>query len=495
MDQFSFGVNPPPADDQMTRRPPANIEAEQALLGAIFLHNDAMDRVGDILRGHHFFEPLHGQIFEAMQRTIGAGKLATPVTLKTAFEGYPDINEDMTVPQYLGRLVTHATTVVGARDYAKTILDLATRRSLVIVGERLIESAFDSHTGASPDEMIEEAEQDLYKVADAGHQIAAETLGSGVKSVLTAALKAHETGVAELGLMTGFVDLDKRLGGLRDGNLIVLGARPSMGKTALALQIAFQIARRYVRQEAAAKEGKTLKYKGGKVAFFSLEMSTDELSARVLGIAAETCPSVIQRGCDGDLDRMEHVTRMAATLDAIPLYIDQTGGLSIARLSARARRMKRRHGLDLIIVDYLQLMSGGARKENRTQEITEITTGLKALAKELSVPIIALSQLNRELEKRADKRPQMSDLRESGSIEQDADVVLFIYRDEYYVEREKPPASDVLKYADWQSKMRDIAGLAEVICAKQRHGPVGTTEMTWEGHLTRFSDLAQAGAP
>jgi replicative DNA helicase len=458
------------ADDSLPfRQAPHNLEAEQALLGAIFVNNETMDRVSGFLDPHHFYDPLHQQIYETAAKLIHAGKQATPITLRTFFETAEPISPTLTVPQYLGTLAGKATTIINAEDYGRTVYDLATRRALIIIGEDLVNNAYDSPVDLTPRTQIEDAETRLYDLAEQ------RKYGSGFLGFGTA-------------LSTGLTDLDNKLGGLQSSDLIILAGRPSMGKTALATNIAYNIAKSYRAEQQP--DGTMKPVDGAIVGFFSLEMSAEQLATRILSEQAEIGSEKIRRGMINE-DEFRKLVEVSRVMSESPLYIDQTGGISIAQLAARARKLKRQKGLGVLIVDYLQLLTGSSRREsNRVQEITEITTGLKALAKELAVPIIALSQLSRQVEQREDKRPQLSDLRESGSIEQDADVVMFVYREEYYVERLKP-SEGTAEFSEWQQKMMAVSGKAEVIIGKQRHGPVGTVELSFESHLTRFGNLAR----
>jgi replicative DNA helicase len=479
------------ADEALTfRQPPHNLEAEQALLGAILVNNEALDRVSGFLSPEHFFDPLHGRIYETLATLIHAGKTATPITVKTFFENVEPIDANMTVPQYLGRLAANATTIINAAEYGRTIYDLSTRRSLIIIGEDLVNTAYDSAVDHPPRSQIEEAESRLYSLAEQNKY------GKGFESFKSALITAVEMANSAFqraghlsGASTGLSDLDNKLGGLQRSDLIILAGRPSMGKTALVTNIAYNVAKAYRGERQADGTMKTMD--GGVVGFFSLEMSSEQLATRILAEQAEISSEKIRRGMI-DENEFRKLSEVASEMSRIPLYIDQTGGITIAQLSARARKLKRQHGLDLLVVDYLQLLAGSkaSSSANRVQEITEITTGLKALAKELVVPIIALSQLSRQVEQREDKRPQLSDLRESGSIEQDADVVMFVFREEYYVERTKP-AEGTPEFADWMTKMSQVSGKAEVIIGKQRHGPVGTVELAFEGQYTRFGNLAR----
>ncbi|MGI9422830.1 MAG: replicative DNA helicase [Hyphomicrobiaceae bacterium] len=470
------------------RQPPHNIDAEQALLGAILVNNESLDRVSGFLDTLHFYEPIHQEIYEVAAKLIQAGKQATPITLRTFFENAEPIAEDLTVPQYLGRLAASATTIINARDYGRTIYDLAVRRSLIVVGEELVNTAYDSPVDAPPELQIQEAEGRLYELAESGkYGQGFVEFANALTQAIEMANSAYQRDGHLSGLSTGLTDLDGRMGGLQSSDLIILAGRPSMGKTALVTNIAYNIAKNY--RAEAQPDGTEKVVDGACVGFFSLEMSAEQLATRILSEQAEIPSEKIRRGMITE-DEFRRLVEVSQVMSQAPLFIDQTGGISIAQLAARARKLKRQRGLGLLIVDYLQLLSGGKRSgEGRVQEITEITTGLKALAKELEVPIIALSQLSRQVEQREDKRPQLSDLRESGSIEQDADVVMFVYREEYYVERTKPNEGTA-EFTDWFQKMSQVAGKAEVIIGKQRHGPVGTVQLSFESMYTRFGNLA-----
>ena len=472
--------NPNPYDfaPPEARELPHNIEAEQALLGALLLDNRVIEAI-EKLDETHFYDPLHTQIFAEIKRTIGAGRLASPITLKTVFEGELPITPTLTVPQYLGRLVASATSIINAPDYAATIIDLAGRRALIKIAERMIHEAYTAPIGATAAEQIEAAEVALYNLAEPGEAAKGEmTFAQASAEALREANEAYQSKGKMRGLATGFADLDDKLGGLQKTDLIILAGRPSMGKTALATNIAWHIARQ-----------------GHAVDFRSLEMSGAQLAMRIMAEQINTPSERLRRGTAEEHDIRRFVDA-DIHLRATPLIIDQTGGITIAQLAQRARRARRKHSTAIIVVDYLQLMRGeGRRREgNRAQEVSEITVGLKALAKELEVPILALSQLSREVEKRSDKRPQLSDLRESGSIEQDADVVMFVYREEYYLERERPDTTDIEASAKWEARVAAAAGIAEVSLGKQRHGPIGTVRLQFDGSLTRFSNLAKGGA-
>ena len=490
-DLLSLAANTDGADAEALalRAAPHNIDAEQALLGAMLVNNEAHDRVSSFLDPHHFFDPLHQQIYETAAKLIASGKQATPVTLRTFFESAPPIEPGLSVPQYLGRLAANATTIINALDYGRTIHDLAIRRQLILIGEDMVNSAYDAPVDFPPDEQIEDVENRLFSLAETG-KFGQGVMGFNVAltNAIDMANNAYQRAGGLSGISTGLRDLDSKMGGLQSSDLIILAGRPSMGKTALVTNIAFNVAKNYKVERQTDGTDKVLD--GAVVGFFSLEMSSEQLATRILAEQAEISSEKIRRGMinESEFKRLVQVSQQMASL---PLYIDQTGGISIAQLAARARKLKRQRGLGLLIVDYLQLLTGSKRtSEGRVQEVSEITTGLKALAKELNVPVIALSQLSRQVEQREDKRPQLSDLRESGSIEQDADVVMFVFREEYYVERTKP-SEGTAEFQEWMAKMQMVSGKAEAIIGKQRHGPVGTVTLSFEGQYTRFGNLAQ----
>jgi replicative DNA helicase len=469
------------------RLAPHNVEAEQALLGAILVNNEAFYRVSDFLAPEHFYEPIHREIYEVMGKIIRAGKTATPITAKTFLPDH--LIADVTMPQYLAKLAAEATTVLNAADYGQSIYDLAIRRSLVLIGEEMTATAYSSDVEETAQKQIEEAEKQLFDLAEKGRYDGGFLpFNDALKAAITMAGEAYSRDGRLSGIATGLHDLDQRMGGLQKSDLVIIAGRPGMAKTSLATTIGFNVAQKWKYEVEPDGHRKTVD--GGQVGFFSLEMSAEQLATRVLSAESEIASSDIRRG-------NIHESQFAKLVDAanvmtqIPLYIDDTGGLSVAQLSARARRLKRQKGLDLVIIDYLQLLSGSSRRanENRVQEMTEITTNLKALAKELDVPIVALSQLSRQVEQRDDKRPQLSDLRESGSIEQDADVVVFIYREEYYL-KNKEPRPDSAEHLAWMEEMEKVHGRAELIIGKQRHGPTGTVQVQFTANLTKFSDLA-----
>ncbi len=482
----------PPAP--LYRSAPHNIEAEQALLGAILVNNEALYRVSDFLEPVHFYEPIHQNIFQIARDLVRAGKVATPVTLKTFLDANIDIG-GLNLGQYLARLAAEATTIINAQDYGRTIYDLAIRRALIIVGETMVNEAFDAAVDVSPRDQIEEAERRLYELAESGRYDGGfQRFAQALTTAVDMAAHAYQRDGKLSGLATGLDDLDRMMGGLQPSDLVILAGRPGMGKTALATNVGYNVAKAW--RGEVKPDGHTSTVNGGIVGFFSLEMSAEQLATRIIAEQTGIPSNQIRRGNISEAD-FERIKDYSIELQNLPLYVDETGGLSVAQLAARARRLKRQRGLDLMVIDYLQLLSGSTKRssENRVQEITEITTKLKALAKELNVPILALSQLSRQVESRDDKRPQLSDLRESGSIEQDADVVLFVYREEYYHQMRKPLESNREKFAEWLADADKVHGKAEVIIGKQRHGPTGTVELQFDAAVTRFSSLARAEQP
>jgi replicative DNA helicase len=470
---------------------PSNIEAEQALLGALLYDNAAYERILDKLQSGHFYEPFHQRLFSALETHIRKGQLAEPILLADEFKRDPAF-EELGGLRYLADLVDRAPPAANAPDYARVIYDLALRRELIRIGGEISTEAQLGDPDKTARDQIEQAEQQLYTLAESG------TASTGFVSFVDAlrgavemAAEAYSRDGGLAGLSAGLVDLDQKLGGLHPSDLIILAGRPSMGKTALATNIAFHVARNYAWEPQPDGTRKTVN--GGVVAFFSLEMSAEQLSMRLLADVSGVSSDRLRKG-EIDASEFGRVRDAAIEIQESPLFIDATGGLSISKLAARARRLKRSAGLDLIVVDYLQLVTGGDGKgeQNRVQEVSMITQGLKALAKELSVPVIALSQLSRQVENRDDKRPQLSDLRESGSIEQDADVVMFVFREAYYLGRAEP-REGTPEHLTWQEEMDRIGNVAEVIIGKQRHGPIGTVKLHFNADLTKFGNLAREG--
>jgi replicative DNA helicase len=478
----------PLPDAPRFRTAPHNIEVEQAVLGAILVNNEAFYRVSDFLEPRHFFEPLHNKIYELAGSLVRQGKVASPVTLKTFLPADLDI-AGLNASQYLARLAAEATTVINAEDYGRTIYDLAIRRDLILIGEDMVNVAYDAPVDLAPAAQIEDAERKLYEIAETGkYDGGFQRFAQALTTAVDMAAHAYQRDGKLSGIATSLKDLDRMMGGLQKSDLVIVAGRPGMGKTALATNIAYNIARAW-RGDVQA-DGRTATINGGIVGFFSLEMSAEQLATRIVSEQTEIPSYRIRRG-EIDTTDFDRIVETAREIEALPLYIDETGGLSVAQLAARARRLKRQRGLDLLVVDYIQLLQGSMRRaaEGRVQEVTEITTSLKALAKELRIPIVALSQLSRQVENREDKRPQLSDLRESGSIEQDADVVLFVFREEYYL-RNREPRAGTEEHFKWQAEMEEVHGKAEVIIGKQRHGPTGTVPLQFKADVTRFADLA-----
>ncbi|MFN7237754.1 MAG: replicative DNA helicase [Brevundimonas sp.] len=466
---------------------PHNLEAEQALLGCLMFDNAAFERLSDRLRGSHFFEPFHQRLYSAIEDHIRQGLLAEPTILMERFRQDPAFQEFGGL-RYLADLVDRAPPAANAPDYARVVYDLALRRDLIRIGGDIIKEAPEPETAAL--DQIERAEQSLYSLAETGKPSSGFiSFAEALKGAVHIAGEAYQREGRLAGLATHLDDLDQKLGGLYPSDLLVLAGRPSMGKTALATNIAFNVARNY-RYDITPEGRKSVS--GGVVAFYSLEMSAEQLAMRILADASGVSSDRLRKG-EIDASDYGRVRDAAIEIGGSPLFIDATGGLSISKLAARARRLKRtEHGLDLIIVVYLQLITTGETngQKNRVQEISEITGGLKALAKELNVPIIALSQLSRQVESREDKRPQLSDLRESGSIEQDADVVMFVYRESYYLGRAEPKEGTE-EHLKWQEDMDRLRHQAEVIIGKQRHGPIGIVKLSFDEDTTRFGNLAR----
>src|SRR3954467_10044514 len=470
---------------------PQNVEAEAALLGALMIDNRLVEDVQLKLRPHHFFEPLHARIYEAILRMTDANRVANPVTLRPLFESDENIKEVGGAP-YLAQLTGSGAAVIGGRDFAEQIYDLALLRALIGVGRDLVEGALDTSEDVAPLAQIERAETELYKVAEeGGAEGKAKSFSDATKEALEMAERALNSGGHLSGLTTGLEALNSKIGGLHKSDLIIVAGRPGMGKSALATNMGFAAAQRLLRDQEDGIEPE--KSAGAPVALFSLEMSSDQLATRILAEESGISSENLRMGKISQQD-FRQLARAAAELQSLPLYIDDTPGFTIAALRARARRLKRQKGIGLVIIDYLQLLQGSGRgsNDNRVQEISEISRGLKQLAKELDVPVMALSQLSRAVEQREDKRPQLSDLRESGSIEQDADIVLFVYREDYYLAA-KQPGDDHPDFPAWQEEMARAYGLAEVIVAKQRHGSTGKVRLKFDSRITRFSDLVDEG--
>ena len=452
---------------------PNNIEAEQSVIGSILLSNKIFDEVNTIISSKNFYDPMHQKIFSAIENLIFKGMLANPITLKNYFENEKD---EINVPDYLVKITKFSSSVRQAIEYSKIIYDMFVRRELIKISETTIDVAKLNDLNTSGQSIIENSEKLLFDLAEKGSfNSSLVKFDEAMKMTIDMAQNAYKNEEGIVGVPTGLRDLDDRLGGLHQSDLVIIAGRPSMGKTALATNIAFNAARKL--QESKKKS---------TVAFFSLEMSSEQLSTRILAEQSRIKSNDIRRGKISD-EQFDKFIETSKNISELPLFIDETPAISIAALSNRARRIKRIYGLDMIVVDYIQLMRAVNTKDGRVQEISEITQGLKALAKELAVPVLALSQLSRAVEQRDDKKPLLSDLRESGSIEQDADVVMFVYREAYYLERKEPRPATV-EHAEWQAKMNDVSNLAEVIISKQRHGPTGSVSLEFEAMFTKFRD-------
>ena len=453
---------------------PNNIEAEQAVLGSILLTNEIFDEINTIISNKNFYDPMHQKIFAAIENLIFKGMLANPITLKNYFENEKD---EINVPEYLVKVTKFSTSQRQALEYSKIIYDMFVRRELIKISESTIDSAKLNDLNTNGQNIIENSEKLLFDLAEKGSfNSSLVKFDEAMKLTIEMASNAYKNEEGIVGVPTGLRDLDDRLGGLHNSDLLIIAGRPSMGKTSLATNIAFNAAQKL--QESGKKSS---------VAFFSLEMSSEQLSTRILAEQSRIKSNDIRRGRISD-EQFDKFIETSKNISELPLYIDETPAISIAALSNRARRIKRIYGLDLIVVDYIQLMRAvHSFKDGRVQEISEITQGLKALAKELSVPVLALSQLSRAVEQRDDKKPILSDLRESGSIEQDADVVMFVYREAYYLQSKEPRLATV-EHAEWQAKMNEVSNLAEIIIGKQRHGPTGNVMLEFEAMFTKFKD-------
>ena len=453
---------------------PNNIEAEQSVIGSILISNELFDEINMIISSKNFYDPMHQKIYAAIEKLIYSGMLANPITLKNYFDNEKDV---INVPDYLVKITKFSSSTRQTIEYSKLVYDLYVKRELIKLSENIIDTAKLNDLDQNAQTIIENSEKSLFDLAEKGSfSSSLVKFDEAMKLTIEMASNAYKNDEGIVGVPTGLTDLDDRLGGLHKSDLVIIAGRPSMGKTALATNIAFNAAKK-IQQDR----------KKSTIAFFSLEMSSEQLSTRILAEQARIKSNDIRRGriSEEEFDRFIETSKNIAEL---PLYIDETPAISIAALSNRARRIKRLYGLELVVIDYIQLMKASNFREGRVQEISEITQGLKALAKELSVPVLALSQLSRAVEQRDDKKPQLADLRESGSIEQDADVVMFVYREAYYLERKEPRPATV-DHAEWQAKMNEISNLAEIIIGKQRHGPTGNINLEFEAMFTKFKDI------
>jgi len=453
---------------------PNNIESEQSVIGSILLNNEIFDEINLLIISKNFYDPMHQKIFMAIEKLIYGGMLANPITLKNYFENEKD---ELNVPDYLVKITKFSTSSRQAIEYSKLIYDLYVKRELIKISENIIHTAKLNDLDNDGKSIIENFEKSLFDLAEKGSfSSSLVKFDEAMKMTIEMASIAYKNEEGIVGVPTGLTDLDYRLGGLHKSDLLIIAGRPSMGKTALATNIAFNAAKKI--QNDGRKS---------TIAFFSLEMSSEQLSTRILAEQSRIKSNDIRTGKISE-EQFDKFIETSKNISELPLYVDETPAISIAALSNRARRIKRLYGLDMVVVDYIQLMKASNFREGRVQEISEITQGLKALAKELSVPVLALSQLSRAVEHRDDKKPQLSDLRESGSIEQDADVVMFVYREAYYLQGKEPRPATV-EHAEWQAKMNDISHLAEIIIGKQRHGPTGNVMLEFEAMFTKFKDL------
>ena len=453
---------------------PNNIEAEQSVIGSILVTNEIFDEISTIISNINFYDPMHQKIFNAIESLIYKGMLANPITLKNYFE---DEKDDLDVPEYLVKITKFSTSIRQAIEYSKIIYDMFVRRELIKISEQTIDSANINDLDTNGQNIIENSERLLFDLAEKG-SVSSSLIkfDDAMKQTIEMASAAYKNEGGIVGVPTGLRDLDDKLGGLHSSDLIIIAGRPSMGKTSLATNIAFNAAKHI--QDSGKKSS---------IAFFSLEMSSEQLSTRILSEQARISSNDIRRGRISD-EQFDQFLETSKNIAELPLFIDETPAISIAAMSNRARRIKRLHGLDMVVVDYIQLMRGTTyNKDGRVQEISQITQGLKAVAKELGVPVLALSQLSRQVEQRDNHQPQLADLRESGSIEQDADVVMFVYREGYYLSRTEPREATV-EHAEWQAKMNEVAHLAEIIIGKQRHGPIGKVTLEFEERFTKFKD-------
>jgi replicative DNA helicase len=476
-------------EQEAYRHVPYDIEIEQALLGAVLVDNQALERVSNTLKPDHFYDPLHARIYEVMSAlSEKGGMVITPLTLHAAMKADPGLQE-VGGHAYLAGLAQAAPAMPNVRDYARILQELGIRRGLIHIGEDVVNNAYEAPLDKSPQAQIEEAEKALYRLSDsARYGEGPIDFSESLRRTVALAEKAQARGGRISGLVTGFADIDSLLGGLQPSDLIILAGRPGMGKTSLATNMAFNTARAYVQDLEAGAEVP----RGAPVLFFSLEMAAQQLSARILSEQTEIEMWKIRNGKFSESEWDKFVLAMQ-NLSTLPLYIDDTGGVSIAQIAARARRLQREKKIGCVIIDHIQLVAGSARRaENRVQEITEISKGLKVLAKELNVPVIALSQLSRSVDSRDDKRPVLSDLRESGSIEQDADVVMFVYREEYYLKSREPEPGST-EHAKWLEKCERAYRRAEVLVEKHRHGATNKIDLFFDDRFTRFSNLAQEG--
>jgi replicative DNA helicase len=482
MQQYKKSQSLDTEESTFSRSAPSNVQAEQMLIGAVMINNEALNRVAEFLRGEHFYEPIHQKIYTAINTIIEKGISASPTSLKSMLVNDAQF-EQVGGSDYLSKLATIAMTVINVYDYGRIIYDLAMRRSLITIGEDVVNIAYSSGIDKSAAEQIESAEHKLFSLASEGmNERGFVNIRDSVVSSMDAIDIAMKSDDHITGITTGLIDLDKKLLGFHNSDLLVLAGRPSMGKTALAINLALNACRALVGRR---KEGESMP----SVGFFSLEMSAQQLTTRILSMYASIDSSSLRSGRVRE-EHYNELRKQATEISGLPFFIDDTPALSISGIRTRARRMKRKHNLSILFIDYLQLIRGSSNSENRTLEISEITQGLKALAKELNIPIVALSQLSRAVEQREDKRPMLSDLRESGAIEQDSDIVMFIYREEYYLTRKEPDVGTA-QHAEWFEKLNQVHNLAEIIVAKHRNGPIGSVQLFYDASYSRFGNYQQ----
>ncbi|WP_017442295.1 replicative DNA helicase [Rickettsia gravesii] len=460
---------------------PSNVQAEQMLLGAILTNNELLNYVSEFLRDEHFFEPIHQKIYKAIEKITEKGLTATPITLRSMLT-QDELFQEVEGAEYLAKLITISMMVINPVDYGKIIYDLAIKRNLINIGEEVVNNAYNSSLEVEAKEQIEHAEAKLYDLASEGlNEKSFTKIGISISESLASINRAMKNNDHVIGISTGLIDLDNKLCGFHNSDLIILAGRPSMGKTAFAINLALNACNNMRLKNI--RDNQEIQ----SVGFFSLEMSSEQLTTRLLSMCAEIDSTSLRTGILGE-EKYNRLRKEANTLSELQFFIDDTPALSISAIRTRARRMKRKHNLGILFIDYLQLIRGVSKSENRVSEISEITQGLKAIAKELNIPVIALSQLSRAVELREDKKPMLSDLRESGTIEQDADIVMFIYREEYYLTRKEPAASDA-KHAEWLDKLNKVYNIADIIVAKHRNGPVGNVPLYYDSQFSKFGNL------
>ncbi|AFB21000.1 replicative DNA helicase [Rickettsia canadensis] len=471
------------ADIPIPRVLPSNIQAEQMLLGAILTNNELLNYVSEFLRLEHFFEPIHQKIYNAIEAITEKGLIATPITLRSMLT-QDELFQKIEGAEYLAKLITMSMMVINPIDYGKIIYDLAIKRNLINIGEEVVNNAYNSSLEVEAKEQIEHAEAKLYNLASKGlNEKSFTKIGISISDSLANINRAMKNNDHVIGISTGLIDLDNKLFGFHNSDLIILAGRPSMGKTAFAINLALNACNNMRLKNI--RDNQEIQ----SVGFFSLEMSSEQLTTRLLSMCAEIDSTSLRTGVLGE-EKYNRLRKEANTLSELQFFIDDTPALSITTIRTRARRMKRQHNLGILFIDYLQLIRGVSKAENRVSEIAEITQGLKAIAKELNIPVIALSQLSRAVELREDKKPMLSDLRESGTIEQDADIVMFIYREEYYLTRKEPAAGDA-KHAEWLNKLNKVYNIADIIVAKHRNGPIGNVSLYYDSQYSKFSNLEQ----